>query len=664
MIRSRRDYYTNDLTDVIGRLDGQKCITLLEDEKQVADFLKRSNGLTDRVQFVALTPFAIHALDSHNLRYQIPEDYYDPQEIYQLGIGNYEKVSALCSIIDGKIQSLCPALEKVGITPALFNFYSLKIVYDAVTIRLFQLSKIFKAEKPIAAFTYATENCPFGISRNAPLLLFDNRESIYSHLLELENFNAMVNFLNMPKAEGAPPDDEPAEFADTIMKSIKKVIYSHPNLYSILYRTKKTGLRAFIMELKARLRGAPLLLVGSGYNWEDCQEELYLAGLGPTLRMIDDLSYWIPSTSKDMEKCLTAAWTDLLKDEEFCSLFFLDGIDFFPLLSSRIQFLVRQLSPVCLNAYEKAETLLKKRGVRAILASALLESVGQSFSKAAQRNRVPAIIWQLGSYGLSYDPMFLHTNLLNSDISFVFGMGVVKQFAKAADSVGAKLVPVGSASLDKLLQSISYKRATTQKKTILYITTNYYQNRYYVHLRPPFSDNHLWHVQRTILDALVRIASYDIMVKLHPSKMYREPPLRAYAREKKISNCRFIRNEFPLVDLIRVADVIVIDWPSTTLLQALATHKPIFIYTGQIKIDGEAEELLKRRAYCFSELRDLLSTLTLFLESGSVDIAVDLSDVTFLKAYGAHLHDGKSGIRATNMLIKTIKGLEGNANRK
>jgi hypothetical protein len=109
-----------------------------------------------------------------------------------LGIGNYKKVEEICGIIDRGIQNACPATAKLGIRPAMFSFFHLKMIYDAATIRLFQLSKLINAEKPDALYIYDNERYPFGISEMAPYLFIDNRESVYARLLACNGWNTPV----------------------------------------------------------------------------------------------------------------------------------------------------------------------------------------------------------------------------------------------------------------------------------------------------------------------------------------------------------------------------------------------------------------------------------------------------------------------------------------
>lgn len=643
----------------------QKALILLEHEDQVKSYMELCEELKCQKQVIALSPFAIYELDKQNVAYHVPEDHYEPQELYRLGITNYQEVEEICTIIDNTIQKACPIMEKLGIGPALFSFYHLKTIYDAVTIRLFQLSKLIEAEKPDVIFLYESEKYPFGISEKAPYLLFDNRESIYARILALDGWGVPVKIL--PYISQPEDSYTQKESHQSIPNRVKKKaigwLQLHPKLFDIAVETQNHEWHGLLNMLKGYLRtnkNMPVLLFGGGYNWDDSREDLLSAGINPIFRMQDDLKYWISGSfsNKIDSDATNTAWEELRIDNEFHKLFVWDNIDFFYLLEERLRFIVEQLAPACLNAYEESEHILKNREIKAVLASTFSTCIGHSVSKAAQNTNIPVVTWQHGVLGVTYTPMPNYTDLMSSDIYFTFGKGVVEQYAKQAECWSAQLVPVGSTSLDKLSQKscpTETAKLNSGKKVVLYITTNYYENNFYMTFSPPFSDNLFWYVQRAILEVLGHKDNYKVIVKQHPSRIHREPPLRLYSEEKKISNCRFIRDEYALPELLQIADVVIIDWPVTTLLQALTTSKPIFVYTGHLHIDKEAEILLKRRAHCYSDLAEFTKALDTFLSSDSIDTQVDLNDREFLKMYGTHLDDGKSGVRAANVLINIIK---------
>ena len=636
----------------------KKAIILLEHEGQVKNCSKRLKEIKGRKLIVALSPFAMYELEKRGLSYEPIEDYYSSKELYKLGINNYKKVENLCDIIDTHIQNACPTTAELSIRPALFSFYYLKIVYDAATIRLYQLSKLIDAENPDVLCIYDGKRYPFGISEMAPYLFYDNRESIYARLLACEGWGIPVTVLpHVPYLES--PDVQ-----NTSKKKMARRLQRYPELYDLAVEAHKRGWRGLLDGLKNYLRagkGARLFLFGTGYNWDDCREELKSVGISPLfIRMRDNLEYWVNADFPDKDaSVLSEAWKGLQADDSFRKFFTWGRVDFFPVVEERLRFLVEGLTPVCLNTYEKTAEVLKKIKVKAFLASTFANPTTRSAAQAARNSKVPVVTWQHGSYGYVDQPMIPY-NDLNSDVHFVFGEGVADKYTKPARRLGTRLISIGSPSLETLFQMQPPDKAKKiikslpKKKIVLYVSTNFYQNNLYISFPPPFSDNDLWRTQQAVLDVLAKHHNYTVVVKTHPTHIYRDSPIRLYAEGKKFKNCQFIRDECDFTDLLPIADMFVIDFPSTTLLQALTTSKPIFVYTGHLYIDAQAQKLLERRAFCYRELKELANALDKYLSTGRIEKRLDMNDRKFLKAYGTSSLEGGSGARAAKMLRKIM----------
>lgn len=237
---------------------------------------------------------------------------------------------------------------------------------------------------------------------------------------------------------------------------------------------------------------------------------------------------------------------------------------------------------------------------------------------------------------------------------------MVKKYTRDAKRFGTRLVAIGSPSLETLYRMLQPKKAkkcvklAPEKKVVLYPTTNFLQNNLYISFPPPYSDNNIWHTQRAILDVLAKHRDFSVVIKTHPTRMYRESPMRLYAKERNFENCQFIRDECAFADLLPIADLLVIDAPSTILLQALTTSKPIFVYTGHLHLDAQAQKMLERRAFCYRDLKNLANAICKYLSECKIDKRVNLNDKKFLNAYGISSQEKGSGLRAAKMLKKIM----------
>jgi hypothetical protein len=143
------------------------------------------------------------------------------------------------------------------------------------------------------------------------------------------------------------------------------------------------------------------------------------------------------------------------------------------------------------------------------------------------------------------------------------------------------------------------------------------------------------------------------VIKFNPNRLSMDPPMKGFSEEKGFTNFNFIKNERRFIDLLPESDVVVIDVPTTTLLQSLTTTKPVFVYTGHLHIDENAFEMLQKRAYCYSDLNEFTKALDNYLLGKNIG-EVDLEDTVFLEYYGMHKLNGKAGQRAAQLVKSKI----------
>jgi len=635
-------------------------LVFVENEDHVQHCVKWYDELDENKKIIALSPFAMYELDKQKTPYHIPEEYYRPEELYELGINNYKKVEKICSIIDKKIHEKNHTLQELQIKPAFFNFYSLKIIYDACSLRLFQLSKIFDREKPDYIYFYDTKiySGQTSVFSEQPPLLFNNRESIYSQLIKLyEGTYHLEKLLTLSQ------DKHYIQPSVTVKKIIIKWLESHPKAYNLAIAIKGKNWKKFFLlknDSKTPDTISALLFLG-GYNWNEGR--LDKEGISPIYKIKDDIADRINSflTATD-SKIIGELCQHISDSKKLRELFKLNDIDFFPVVEKRFEFLIEKLMQVCLQTYKDTNNLIKKQRIRVVLGSSFSSCVSKTVSQAAKNLDVPVILWQHGAYGYFDSPIQIYNDIIPADILFSFGEGIADRYRDAAKKLNKQIIPIGSSALDHLYGKRDRKRENMEralkldlnKKNILYVTTNFYQNYFYVWNSQPFSDNLFWLTQQKIIEKFSKFDNYNFIIKMHPNLQFREPPVRAYVEDRKYKNFFFVRNEYNFTDLLTPADAIVIDFPTTSLLQSLTTNKPIFAYFGHLNIDDDARKLLDRRIYCSNVLTDFLNILNGSLSTGFINIDKNLDDNEFLKKYGTYQHDGKSLERSLQTIFKIV----------
>lgn len=193
-------------------------------------------------------------------------------------------------------------------------------------------------------------------------------------------------------------------------------------------------------------------------------------------------------------------------------------------------------------------------------------------------------------------------------------------------------------------------------RKILYVITNYYRNAWYCGFSPPFSDRIYYKEQMVIISRLKDIvgksADLSLTIKLYPNPetLDDDPPWTTDL--SGIPKIHLVRNPaFSL--LMRSFDILLIDSPTTTLLQAIATRKPVFVLTSVVSPPSAHLPLLKKRAVCSDRADGLMDALNAFIQTNIYP--ADCEDREFLKLYGTCLDDGHSHRRVENIIKKYLE---------
>jgi hypothetical protein len=248
----------------------------------------------------------------------------------------------------------------------------------------------------------------------------------------------------------------------------------------------------------------------------------------------------------------------------------------------------------------------------------------------------------------------LYTEFMNSDIVLLWGTGVKETMeGDPLNTFPARAVAAGSCEIGALALG---KRPPGGNGPVLYVTTGYYANRLYVSYEDPYPDNLLWETQKAIIDALGNRC--DSILKLNPGTpsvghFHEFIAARGYGR------IRVIQGERPLPELLAEAGTVIIDFPHTSLLQAIAMGKTILVLTRHTGLSEEAMVLLRKRAYCAGDLREFTGMIQAHLEGKPLSGNPDPGNTEFLERYGVHQLDGGVAGRAVGVIDSLRQDREG-----
>ena len=110
------------------------------------------------------------------------------------------------------------------------------------------------------------------------------------------------------------------------------------------------------------------------------------------------------------------------------------------------------------------------------------------------------------------------------------------------------------------------------------------------------------------------------------------------------------------MEILHVADLFVIDCPTTVLLEALTTNKKIIVaaFKDFSRIDPKAVTLLRKRTVLSETKEEFLRNIELALQKEDWNLPEPV-DREFMKAYGTHLDDGRSAERTFSHLLRLMQ---------
>jgi hypothetical protein len=620
----------------------EKTVFILEHAEDIREYRNIHKSIGGTQVLIAATPDACRELEKQQIPFQSIETYYDPKEIYTLGMENYEKIDRLCSDIDAMLWGIYPSLKKTGLLPAKDNFYYVKILYDNLSIRILILQTILHKEKPHRIITFSSGSKGQDITESYDLP-FTFEESVYSIVAKMDGWKCETRQLNRSIYSGKK---EIASSNFSIPRSVKNFLKRHPGLFIPLFSLKNYGFTKTLKMIYFQRRNSfksknSLFLLRQEPSWSSIIFQLYQEGFQV---------FFLPE-KEDIHRTKTALGNEIDKKLAACLQPYatFKNIDMSEVLNERFHTIIQYYFQYMPKMSEKTVELIRQYQPVAFLCSEKATFSEHLSAHIAQCHNIPVIAWQHGD-GPFYPPMQVYAEIMNSDVHLSYGPGHQKMLQAAPDNhFNCRIESVGSHILENLYSTSS---ESVIRKKILFVTTGFYYNNLYVNSFP-VNDNIQWINQKEILRVL-GTSGIPTIFKLNPDN-YKNQFMHEYIKENHFDNITLIRHEKPFLDLLNEADVIICDYPATPVIESIAAKKTVFVLLSSPYLRDEALTLLKKRVYWSDTIDNFVRMIADYLENKPLDQNPDIHNTEYLEMYGTHKLDGNVAMRALEILKREIR---------
>jgi len=622
----------NQITDTEPGITKTKVV-ILENPANLNAFLAlKEREKKSRLVCVATTPEVSFLLEKHNEPYVSMDSYLGSDAISQLGMSNFDKVENVCNSLDGYLWKNFNRLEVFSLKPAQDNFQYIKVLYDVLTITISRLHAILEKEKPsiIITFSHSTDIIPL---RDLP---FHPEENLFDLMMTETEWDG--RHMSIRETTSIPNNSRTGYTKTPPIISIRNRIQTtFPMIYSSIMVFQRLGGRGWLKFFKTALlktgrKKKYLCISGYGYDWINILNDLA------------DKNYsfiYTQCNGTNRENTTEKIPIPIQIVKNTCIY---QNTDFSGIFLARLNTLLEKslkVADICLPSIEK---MMKKYKPCAVLCSTKSNFSDHITAHIAQKKGIPVISWQHGAAGFFCYPILKYVELDDSTIHLVWGSGVKEEIENDFPETTCKVIPVGSVFLNNEYT----RRSDKQTNNILYVTTNYFHNSLYVGYAHNFQDITFWETQKGIINCLGSF-SCNTVLKLHPGYS-QHPHFSEYIKDNQFKNIKLIKNKPSFPTLLHNSDIVIIDFPSTTLLQAIAAKKTAFVLLKHLTLTDKAQYLLKKRAYCSEDLGEFLEMIHKYLNRESLEQAPDVNNTEFLEEYGITCKEGEISEKVIKIL--------------
>ena len=643
---------------------------LLSDEKQ-----KKLGS----IHFICMMPSAEYAARTTHVCFSAQEDFYDSSEFMRnTSEEGFTHCEQMAQYIDSQLNEwFNDVCSKNFFSSITFVFY-LKMFYDTIFRYVFISKSIIEKLHPtrIVCFidkrTYHYLNLDFYIGDRLSKVL-----GIFQHIYDFElivlisptiecsitrssnqNKNILRKKLTVLLKKIAHIEMEQDYSGESKNPSIKNILSQIIQSYIYKLNENKnlpivcTGRSSTLAQLNEYTRG-----------WKEIGGEIQ--SIVSSMDKYDDFNIDYDKNSflkifNMSHEHINSFWDELQKQKNFLSFFEYENINFFEAIKPWFELYIKKVFPQCVLASDAIEKKLKKKNVLAFLTPSIHEKTDLSTILACTRLDIKTCVIQHGAMGHLKLPVIKYTDYINVDYTYVYGSATAdffnKEFIIDSEKKMACPIPTGNPLLQRLYfeqRNKTKKSINSSIKNVLYIDTHFTHEFYYYGWNCYPS---IWysHLQQKMVDVFKKTPNVNFYMKLYPGENTPLNPLRNHVADNNITNVTFLDPNEKMSSSIDLADLFIIDFPTTSLLNCLCTNKPIIVYYNPqfLRMSETAQQLLQKRTMLCSDEEEFMKTIEDFCISDNwSDIKTPNDD--FLINYGLNAKD----IDAKKAVVNHLKSI-------
>jgi len=301
----------------------------------------------------------------------------------------------------------------------------------------------------------------------------------------------------------------------------------------------------------------------------------------------------------------------------------------FKLIFHEILLKLLQQRNFLLSEYHKAKRIVNRINPECVIfqTSTPFYSANITFRKVCIDLKIPFTMWSHGGQGLGYSIGGLDVTdfrLCKNHISYgPFLQNHIENdnciLKKLKFHENQKILPVGSLRLDydNRKQNSKKNLKKNNKQTVLFLLGSFvYKNCFYFGHNREKNETSLWEFHYDVLHLFTKYQhKYNIIFKDYPNIGHKNL-WKKILRDINADKISYISNEYTVNDLLRVSDLNIMPWASTTFFEALYFDADIFVLEEDI-LEKLTEGDTKNEIYYFNNTKKFLSELEKYLENGN-----------------------------------------------